>query len=176
MNNSFEKQIKDISLHQKPVFENKEAVWSQIESKSTSKKHWMSIVFNRYAAVFMIGIIVSSIWFATQNKSDKEIYFNNLYESVLQTEKHYNQVINTQYQEVLDMPENQKLFFKDLFDEINELDEIYEEQKEELIQSGFSENVFKSMVETQQLKLEILNVILIEFEKINHHENKEISI
>ncbi len=176
MNKSLEQQIKEVSLAQTPTFDNKAAVWNQIASQTPPKKPWWTLSISKYAAIFILGIVLTSVWYFSQQKSTKEIYFNNLYESVVQSENHYAYIMQTKYQMVVNMSADDKVFFKDLFDEIEELDKIYQQQKEELINSGFNQHVFQSMVETQKLKLDILNIILMESEKINCHENTSILI
>jgi hypothetical protein len=102
---------------------------------------------------------------------------SELYQEILETEQYYSRMVSERYSELQPFlasnPEASALLSLDM----EELDEVYRELKEDLKDNASNPEVIEAMILNYRVKLEILEDLLIQLkEKENHDDENEESV
>ena len=68
---------------------------------------------------------------------------------------------------------SEDIIIKQLFDEIKKLDAVYDQAMRDLKELGPNERVINTIFNTYEQKIRLLELIILETNKINSHENNE---
>ena len=120
----------------------------------------------RYGSIAAVGLllltvggIIGSQWFSNSDSSmaDVEISLSDVSDEYAETEAFYAQKVNASIKEL-----KKRNYDKSILEDIEELDEAFQELKKELGQSNaFSnEEIVHAMIENYQMKIEILERVL----------------
>ncbi len=173
MNDLFQNKIKNALKNQHTTFENKGNLWQKIENNLHLKSNWQWKLIVRYAAVLIPALLIISFLFTQNNMSKSEQYFQKLNKDFEEKEFYYNTLILNKYEELEMIPHEDMDMLSLFFEELKQLDELYNKQKEELISSGYNQEIIESMLETKKLKLDILNTIIVEYNHIKEFKNEK---
>lgn len=174
MKNKFEIIIKRIIGNDKESFPEKEIVWKGIEQKFQKQKTRKLVVKISIAASILILIGTGTFLFnsSTQPKAASD-YYANMLEELSVTEYYYTGLIENKKQQIENTGPYDKDFFKPFIDELTVLDAQYLNYKTALDDFGCREELIRALIENQQQKLEILNKLLSEIQKIKKYENRK---
>jgi ABC-type phosphate/phosphonate transport system permease subunit len=172
MNSLFENKIKEALENQQKDFENANLVWQRIEKKRKSKNYYIYKTLIKYAAIIVPAAIVISIVLNQNKVITGEQYFKKLNKDFEEKELYYNNLILSKYDELKIIPAEDLDMLRLFFEELEHLDELYNDQKEELIISGYNQDIIESMIETKKLKLDILNTMITEYNHIKKLKNE----
>lgn len=120
--------------------------------------------YAKYASIAAVGLVlllvggvIGSRWTATQGASLAEVSLSDVSDEYAEVEQHYAQQVNLKIEEL-----KKRDFDQSILDDIAELDEAFQELKQELGKTGsFSdEEIILAMVENYQMKIEILERVL----------------
>jgi hypothetical protein len=88
-------------------------------------------------------------------------------------EKEYINLVSFKKQEVHSLNHVDHLIIAELLEEIEKLDAIYEESMKDLEELGYHEQVIQTIFDTYEKKIFLLELIILENNKLKHHETEE---
>jgi hypothetical protein len=154
-------------------------IWNRIERQLDNKRNhgliliWSTRMAAALIAVLSVGVLIG-IQISKQSKTELNYAVSPEMKSFQDTETYYQQQVSLKLDEVKTLqPEST------IENDLKQLDEIYNELKEELIRSNYSNSdmMINAMIKNHKTKVEILESIL-EKQKQNKNinENGNISI
>jgi len=169
-------RLEDFVKQQREQFDLHEpdpSIWLKINPanvpvvKERRPMRWLRVA----AAVAMIfGGSTAGLYFLTGEKAESEQLSNALYLEIQETEQYYSQMVTQRYDELkpflTENPGAQQM----LADDMEELDEVYLELKEDLKDNVSNPEVIEAMVLNYRVKLEILEDLL---NQLNEKENQD---
>ena len=169
-------RLEDFVKQQREQFDLHEpdpSIWLKINPanepavKERRPMRWLRVA----AAVAMIfGGSTAGIYFLTGEKAETDQFSNELYLEIQETEQYYSQMVTQRYDELkpflMENPGAQRM----LEDDMEELDEVYLELKEDLKDNVSNPEVIEAMVLNYRVKLEILEDLL---NQIKEKENQD---
>jgi hypothetical protein len=103
----------------------------------------------------------------------KELSLADLDQELGSREKEYRSKVALKYEEAQTYNYVDDVIIAELLEEIQKLDTIYEETLEDLNELGYDEQVIQTIFDTYEKKIYLLELIILENNKIKNHENKE---
>ena len=127
------------------------------------------------AAIAMIFAgSTAGIYFLTGNKSEVDQYSSELYNEIRETEQYYSQMVSERYDELRPFLASNQVAKEMLTADMEELDEVYNELKEDLKDNASNPEVIEAMILNYRVKLEILEEVLNQLkEKENQDYEKD---
>ena len=159
------------------------SIWLKIQTDSDSdgravmKEHrplrWLRIA----AAVAMIFAgSTAGIYFLTGDRAEAE-RSSELYLEIIETEQYYSRMVSDRYDELQPFLVSNPVAKEMLSADMEELDEVYKELKEDLKDNASNPEVIEAMILNYRVKLEILEDLLIQLkEKENQDYEKDESV
>ena len=115
----------------------------------------------------------AGIYFLTGESVDADRLSSELYLEILETEQYYSQIVSDRYKELKPFLVSNPGAEEMLSTDMEELDEVYEELKEDLKDNASNPEVIEAMILNYRVKLEILEDLLIQLkEKENQDYEK----
>ncbi len=116
----------------------------------------------------------AGIYFLTGEKANTDEYLSEMYLEIQETEQYYSQMVNQRYNELrpflVSNPAAEEMLSMDMV----ELDEVYNELKEDLKDNASNPEVIEAMILNYRVKLEILEDLLNQLkEKENQDYEKD---
>jgi hypothetical protein len=160
-------------------FEPNEQVWDGVlqSMKPVRKLKWTTIAL-RVAAV--VVIFIASCFFHDllhQNKNaeiteDFGEQPSEQMQMLLEAEVFYTSQIKTAHEEFFRLSGNNKELMEDINSDLKELDNVFEELKNDLRDQGDNQEVIEAMVQNYRIKLQILEDMLGQMNKVRQTKNK----
>jgi predicted CopG family antitoxin len=147
---------------------------SRSMSRSTSRPmsrpmRWLRIA----AAVAMIFAgSTAGIYFLTGEKADSQAY-SDLYTEIRETEHYYSQMVADRFEELQPYLAGNPAASEMLSDDMNELDEVYAELKNDLKDNASNPEVIEAMILNYRVKLEILEDLLNQLKEKENQDEKD---
>ena len=88
-------------------------------------------------------------------------------------EKEYRTLVSFKHQEAGSFNHVDNLIVAELLEEIQKLDAIYEQSMKDLSELGYNEQVINTIFDTYEKKIYLLELIILENNKIKNHEAEE---
>ncbi len=88
-------------------------------------------------------------------------------------ENEYRALINLKKEEIRSYSRNDSKIIEDLFEEMQRIDNMYDQAMEDLNEIGYNEKIINTIFDTYEKKIQILELIILETNNINNHENEE---
>jgi hypothetical protein len=174
------------------VYEPSPEVWDKImvqKPLSVSKPLWIRL--SRYAAVAAITLLISFItgnYFSSpenneslpvaNNSETKAMEYNN--PELEEAEAYYSSMVNSKIKEIGILTVNNPEVKMELDYDLQELEQIYMELKEDLADNAGNEDVIEAMIQNYRTRLDILEGLLKslknEKQKLENHENNSVSL
>ncbi|MFC2079948.1 hypothetical protein ACFLRQ_00575 [Bacteroidota bacterium] len=177
-------RLEDFVLKNREQFDVREpdpSLWLKInpENKGGHKKN--RIMWFRYAAAvaFIFASFSAGIYFLSGSGSEAEKLYGDLYEEIRETEAYYSTMVNQKYNELQPYITSSPNLKNELDFDLNELDEIYLELKEDLKENAGNPEVIDAMIRQYRMKVEILEQLLDQLKEKktnNYEEEKKISL
>ena len=122
---------------------------------------WLRIA----AAVAMIFAgSTAGMYFLTGDRAETE-RGSALYQEILETEQYYSQMVSDRYAELQPLLVSNPAAKEMLLMDMEELDEVYSELKEDLKDNASNPEVIEAMILNYRVKLEILEDLLIQLKE-----------
>ncbi|MDD2631768.1 MAG: hypothetical protein RBR47_10410 [Bacteroidales bacterium] len=174
MRDKFENLIKTQTESRTGATLNKEKVWKRVESKLRRKRIRRFAVRLSVAASLLI-LITGGAWLTVwmQQCDESTNYHAQVSGELAETEFYFARLIAEKQQQIDAAGFVDKRFFEPFFEELNLLDKQYQDYKTELKTIGYQEELIRAMIDNQHQKLDLLNRLLIEIQKINNYENRK---
>jgi hypothetical protein len=174
MKDKFEILITKIIDDGKEPFPEKEIAWKGIEQKLQKNKTRKLIVRISIAASILLmfgsGTFIFNHMYRPTVVSD---YYAKMSEELLEVEFYYTSLIDLKQKQIENSGPYDTEFFKPFLDELEILDEQYKNYKTAFVDFGCREELIRALIENQQQKLEILNRLLSEIQKVKNYENRK---
>jgi hypothetical protein len=121
--------------------------------------------------LFSLGYIANDI--INGKISDRRITLSSIDSELGRREKEYKTLVSFKTKEVRSFTGPRDAVIKELFEEINKLDPIYDQALKDLKELGPNEKVIQTIFDTYEQKIRLLELIIFETNKQNSHENNE---
>ena len=116
----------------------------------------------------------AGIYFLTGEKAESDQFASELYQEIQETEQYYSQMVSERYSELRPYLVNDPAAEELLSMDMEELDEVYSELKEDLKDNASNPEVIEAMILNYRVKLEILEDLLYQLkEKENQDYEKD---
>jgi len=134
---------------------------------------WLRIA----AAVAMIFAgSTAGIYFLTGDRVETE-RSSGLYLEIMETEQYYSRMVSQRYEELQPFLVSNPAAREMLTADLEELDQVYKELKEDLKDNASNPEVIEAMILNYRVKLEILEDLLMQLkEKENQDDDKDESV
>ena len=153
------------------------SIWLKINpANSVVKKQRRPMSWLRIAAAVAMIFAGSTagIYFLTGEKSESDLFSSELYREMTDTEQYYNQMVADRYEELKPFLAANPAANEMLTSDMEELDQVYEELKEDLKDNASNPEVVEAMILNYRVKLEILEDLLNQLkEKENQNDEKD---
>lgn len=152
------------------------SIWLKIRPADTRMKERRSMRWLRVAATVAMIFAGSTagIYFLTGGKAETDQYSSELYREIHETEQYYSQMVVQRYDELKPYLANDPAAEEMLSMDMDELDEVYSELKEDLKDNASNPEVIEAMILNYRVKLEILEDLLYQLkEKENQDYEKD---
>lgn len=154
-----------------------EIIWNGIKKGLVRNQKTSSGWFWKIAAVFLFGVLLSYI-FVKENQKEQVIIITlaDVSKELGIQETELKQIVNKKWEEINLIPEEEKLQFKFLFDELNELDKVYKTYENDLFTTDENEQIIAVLLDYYEKKIRILNRLSLEIKKQkNNKSNRNLS-
>jgi len=172
-------RLEDFVKQHREQFDQREpdpSIWLKINpaNQVVKKEHrplrWLRIA----AAVAMIFAgSTAGIYFLTGEKDDPDLFSSDLYTEIRETEQYYSQMVADRYQELQPFLAGNPLAEEMLATDMDELDEVYEELKEDLKDNASNPEVIEAMILNYRVKLEVLEDLLNQLKEKENQDEKD---
>ena len=150
-------------------------LWEGIRKGIQEEKRTPRFNYWRIAAIFLAIFILSYIVYNEISKEkEREFTLSQINESLGEREKEYQQMIMLKMQaaNIQDLSVNmENEILPVLFNELNELDTIYQDAMNDLKQHGYLEQIVNIIFDTYEKRMRILEQIIMESQKLEMYEN-----
>ena len=131
---------------------------------------WLRIA----AAVAMIFAgSTAGIYFLTGDRLEAE-RSSELYQEIRETEQYYSRMVSERYDELQPFLVSNPAASEMLSTDMEELDEVYRELKEDLKDNASNPEVIEAMILNYRVKLEILEDLLIQLKEKENQDDEKI--
>jgi hypothetical protein len=160
-----------------------EAIWQGIQRglqveepavKRLNNKSWLIRIRNIAAAVFIIfslGYIANDI--INRRIHNQRITLSSIDRELGRREKDYKTLVNFKTDQVRSFTSTDNKIIQELFEEIKKLDLNYDQAMKDLKELGPNEKIIHTIFDTYEQKIRLLELIILETNKMNSHENNE---
>jgi hypothetical protein len=159
------------------------AIWKGIQrglhtQKTVGKRLTYRTRLIRIRNIAAVAIILFSLGYLANDiingkRSDRSITLSSIDRKLGEREKEYKTLVTFKTEEVRSFTGSGDKVIRELFDEIKNLDMVYDQAMKDLKEIGPNEKVVNTIFNTYELKIRLLEMIIVETNKINSHENNE---
>lgn len=153
------------------------SVWLKIRPEGVPmQQERRSLRWLRVAAALAIIFagFTAGIYFLSGGRTQQDLYSSELYQEIRETEDYYSQLVSERYREVESYLGSDPSTKEMLDADMEELDQVYMELKEDLNDNASNPEVIEAMILNYRVKLEILEDLLNQLkEKENQDEEDE---
>jgi hypothetical protein len=121
--------------------------------------------------LFSLGYIANDI--INGRITDRKITLSSIDSQLGLREKEYKSLVRYKTEEVSSFAGSGDVIIKELFEEIKNLDLIYDQTMKDLKELGPNDKVINTIFDTYEQKIRLLELIILETNKIKSHENDE---
>jgi len=156
------------------------AIWEGVrdglhrtELRSVRKRMWIRIRNMAALVIILISVGYMAIDLVSEHRSGKTLTLADLDKELGRREKEYRTLVNLKFQEAGTFNHVDNLIIAELLEEIQKLDTIYEQTLKDLNELGYNEQVIQTIFDTYEKKIFLLELIILENNKIKNHENNQ---
>jgi predicted CopG family antitoxin len=155
------------------VHEPDPSVWLKIQPERIElKQESRSMRWLRVAAALAIIFagFAAGIHFLSGGRTQQDLYSSEMYQQIRETEAYYGQLVSERYREVEGYLASDPAAREMLDADMEELDQVYDELKEDLNDNASNPEVIEAMILNYRVKLEILEDLL---DQLKAKENQD---
>lgn len=130
-------------------------------------RNFAAIVLIALLAGYVINDIIGDITVS------RKITLATIDSELGQKEKDYKELISYKKQEIGPFNEIENVIVNELVEELSRLDTIYNTVMDDLNRNGYNEKIVNIIFDTYEKKIRILELIILETNKIKKYENEE---
>lgn len=117
-----------------------------------------------------VGYMINDI---IGDRQDKGVSLADIDRRLGAREKEYRALVSFKQQEAGPFKYVENLIIAELLEEFQKLDTIYEQSMKDLCELGYNEQVINTIFDTYEKKIYLLELIILETNKIKNHEAEE---
>ena len=139
----------------------------------TEKRRVLIRIRNIAAALIIlvsVGYMINDI---IGDRQDRGVSLADIDRDLGAREKEYRTLVSFKKQEAGSFNHVDNLIIAELLEEIQKLDTIYEQSMKDLSELGYNEQVIHTIFDTYEKKIYLLELIILENNKIKNHEAEE---
>jgi hypothetical protein len=157
------------------VHEPDPSLWLRINPEKDTIKLRKPLAWLRYAvaAAIIFACLSAGIFYISGVSSQPEKIYGELYNEILETEAFYTSIVNQKYSELQAYFSSAPNLKKELDYDLNELDNIYLELKEDLKDNIGNPEVVEAMIQQYRTKVEILEDLLNQLKEKENNDYEE---
>lgn len=145
----------------------------QAEKGRGYRKNRRQLIRNYAAAVVVLlslGYVAHDL---LSERAGKRFDLSSINEELGTRENEYKSLVAYKLNEAMPANEIDNLIIKELFEEIDRLDTIYEVTLKDLKEMGYNEQAINTIFDTYEKKIYLLELIILENNKIQNHETDQ---
>jgi hypothetical protein len=160
-----------------------DVVWDRIHSRLTEmkkddSKNPLKISWIRIRNIAAVAIIMFCIGYITKDiinslSARQPVTLASIDRGLGNREEEYRTMVNLRTSEVTRLQGNGDALIRELFTELAALDTIYNQSMIDLKVLGPNEKVINTIFDTYEMKIRLLELIILETNKTRNHENNE---
>jgi len=160
-----------------------DAVWDRIETRLTELKkkgsvNPLRIRWIRIRNIAAVAIIMFCIGYITKDiinslPARQPVTLSSIDRGLGSREEEYRRMVTLRTSEVTMFQGNGDALVRELFNELAALDTIYNQSMIDLRALGPNEKVINTIFDTYEMKIRLLELIILETNKTRNHENDE---
>ncbi len=156
-----------------------EGIRSDLQSrKSTGLKPGNKNLFRRFRNAAAILLLILSVGYVAYDLgsnylSNRKMTLAKIDKMLGERENEYRTLINLKKEEVRSYSNINNKIVEDLFEEMQKIDGMYDQAMKDLNEIGYNEKIINTIFDTYEKKIQILELIILETNNINNHENEE---
>ena len=153
-----------------------EGIRQELQDSGTRRDNGRMLIRIRNIAATIILVI--SVGYMVQDiLGDRSVGRNfnlaDIDQSLGEREQEYRTLVGFKQQEAGSFNHVDNVIIAELLEEIQKLDDIYEETMKDLGELGYNEQVIQTIFDTYEKKIYLLELIILENNKIKNHETEE---
>jgi len=138
------------------------------------KRHRLFRIRNIAAVVIiLVSVGYMIIDLIGGDSKGKEITLEDIDRDLGDREQEYKQMVSLKFEEAVEYNHVDNMIIAELLEEIQKLDTIYEQTLKDLNELGYNEQVIHTIFDTYERKIYLLELIILENNKIKNHEYDE---
>ena len=146
----------------------------QEEDKRSDRRRLLIRIRNIAAvAIILVSVGYMVIDLMGEDRMGKELSLKDLDRELGSREKEYRTLVALKFEEAGTYNYVDNVIISELLEEIQKLDTIYEETMKDLSELGYNEQVIQTIFDTYEKKIYLLELIILENNKIKNYENDE---
>ena len=156
-----------------------EGIRSDLQSrKSTGLGPGNKNLFRRFRNAAAILLLILSVGYVVYDLgsnyiTNRRMTLAKIDKTLGERENEYRALINLKKEEVRPYSNINNEIVEDLFGEMQRIDNMYEQAMKDLNEIGYNEKIINTIFDTYEKKIQILELIILETNNINNHENEE---
>jgi len=146
----------------------------QQADKRSDRKRMLIRIRNIAAALIIlvsVGYMITDM--IGERRSGKELTLADIDRNLGAREKEYRTLVSLKFEEAGTYNHVDNVIISELLEEIQKLDTIYEQTLKDLNELGYNEQVIHTIFDTYEKKIYLLELIILENNKIKNYENDE---
>ncbi len=156
-----------------------QVIWEGIREKIQETKRMrpgISIRMKRVIAIAAAVFILFSLGYITkdlisQRSMQRQVTLSDISKVLGQRENDYRSLVVLKSNEAKQFSGADNQIIRELFDQLKELDGIYNQSLTDLKKIGYNEKIVNTIFDTYEKKIQILELIILESNKTGSHEN-----
>lgn len=158
-------------------------IWAGVEEglnagKSVKKNLSRRITLIRIRNIAAVVIILFSLGyiandFINKDRSETLVTLSSIDSELGRREKEYKMLVDFKTEEVSSSKDSRDININELFQEIKKLDLVYDQAMKDLKELGPDEKVINTIFSTYEQRIRLLELIILETNKLKSHENKQ---
>jgi hypothetical protein len=142
-------------------------------SRSNRKKLFTRIRNLAAVLIIMISVGYMIVDLIGDRKPGMKITLSDIDRALGDREQEYRTLVSFKQHEAAAYNHTDNMIIAELYEEIHRLDTIYQQSMKDLLELGYDERVINTIFDTYEKKIYLLELIILENNKIRNHETDE---
>jgi hypothetical protein len=151
---------------------NKERMWEQIMLQQVRRSQFKSQVLKWAAAILVFGLVMGALVRHEMVVQEQITSLSQINKDLATREQHYQQLVTDKWTQFTQMSGAESPIEPMLFDELKQLDTLYQSGLKEIIETGCDERAVVLLLNIYEKRLRIIEQLICEKRKQKNYENK----
>ncbi len=151
---------------------NKERMWEHIVQKQVRIKYLRLQFVKWAAAILVLGLVIGVLVKHEMVVQEQITSLSQINKELASKEQHYQLLVNDKWVQFTQMSGNNSPIEPMLFEELKQLDTLYQKGLSEIIETGYNERAVVLLLDTYEKRLRIIEQLIYEKRKQKSYESK----